>query len=692
MNLNKHFLILFFICVSLNAFPFNAISLAGDSIATNDTLVYRPLQEVEITRQTEKSMTGLSVGKIVLNPGKAANLPSLLGNTNLLKLLELTPGVQNSGDANTNIYIRGGDAGQNLLLYDDAPLFTPGHLLGFFPLFNADHISSMEMIKSGTASRYGGRLSSILNVNTMRRIPEKTTAMGNIGLLSSQITLDIPIGERFGVKVSGRKSYIELLMQPILNLTVNNNAENELQDLDYRFFDTNLSLTGRLSERETLSINALWGEDRFGISDGDYLLNGVLKWSNALVSAQWQRDAEDYSFGQHLYLSSFKNKLLTNQAEMQIDLNSDIREIGYKNKYRFSIQNHPVELGLHYAYHNIQPQDYNILNLTTENPAVARIHAHSAAAYIASSLPITPALGLDWGIRYSFFLNGKDFHGLEPRLALHYRLKDNILLRASYDRHKQYLNMLNPGSIGLPLDFWTAASSQLPPQSGSQFTLGYYQSLPGDSWELSGELFYRSMSKLNEYFQTIIDRENKPYIDNVFIGKGKAYGLELMIKKNYGRLTGWLSYTLSKSERSFPELNEGKTFPARYDRRHDLSLVTSYSFNSRWDLSLVYTYATGNAYTLPSSWYFINGAPVKEYGAYNGARMPDYNRTDISLSYWFRKDNGLNLSIYNLFVVDNPIYIFLNVKQDKDSGNIEVSVKQKKLYTIMPSISWRFKF
>jgi outer membrane receptor protein involved in Fe transport len=244
----------------------------------------------------------------------------------------------------------------------------------------------------------------------------------------------------------------------------------------------------------------------------------------------------------------------------------------------------------------------------------------------------------------------------------------------------------------MPLDFWAPASTQMQPQSGNEFSIGYFQSIRKDDWELSADLFYRTMNHCVEFFQSFPNEANGSYTDNIYAGNGRSYGLEILLKKNYGRLTGWLSYTLGRSERTFEEINQGKTFPARFDRRHDLSLVSSYSFNEKWDASIVYVYATGNAYTLPSSWYFINNTPVKEYGDYNSARMPAYNRTDLSVNYWYRKDNAINFSIFNVFMLNNPIYIFMNVEQEKESGNIQVDVAQKKLYTLIPSVSWRFKF
>jgi hypothetical protein len=651
-------------------------------------------KEVVVTKHLEKKMTGLSIGKMVLNPASMLKIPSLLGNTDLLKLLELTPGVQNSGDASTNIYIRGGDPGQNLLLYNQAPLYTSGHLLGFFSLFNSDHISSLELNKTGINSRYGGRLSSVINVNTKKALPETVSLKGNAGLLSSQATLELPLGDKFGLYVSGRKTYMELLMQPLLDATVNNNAKNKVEGLDYDFYDTNFTLVGNLSEKDKITVDAFWGKDNFTIIDNDLLLNGVLNWKNTMFSVQWDRKIRENQFSQQLYSSAFNNRLSTAQAEMRMDLFSKIQDWGYKNKYLFYVRDLPLEIGMQYAFHQIQPQTFNILNAEQhQGEGVPSIqNAHDAGIYGGINLPLTPEINADLGLRYNLFFQDKLFQSLEPRILLNYRFKETNVFRLAYIRQNQYLNLLTPTSVGLPLDFWAAASSQLPPQSGNEFSLGYFHTFQGDAFEFSAEIFYRTMQNVNEYVQTITTGQNNPYSDNTFVGSGRAYGLELILKKNYGKFTGWLSYTLGRSERTFDEINQGKTFPAKFDRRHDLSLVSSYSFNEKWDISMVYVYATGSAYTLPSSWYFINNTPVKEYGQYNGARMPDYNRMDLSLNYWYKKDNGIIFSVYNLFCINNPIYIFMNVKQDITTGKIAVEVKQKKLYTIIPSVSWRFKF
>ena len=673
---------------SLNSFSFN------DYIPSTDSILHVAGEEVVVTKHQGKKMTGLSVGKISFNPGAVSALPSLFGNTDLLRLLELTPGVQNAGDANTNLYIKGGDSGQNLLLYNNVPLYTPGHLLGFFSLFNSDPISSLELNKTGINARYGGRLSSVIDATTKNKVPEKVSIKGNVGLLSSQATLELPLGNKFGLYISGRKTYLELLMQPILNATINNNAKNEVEDLNYDFHDANITFVGELSNKDKITVDAFLGRDNFNISDNDLLLNGMLNWKSTLLSAKWDRQIAESLLSQQIYAVSYENELATNQAEMNINVMSKIQDVGYKNKYLFRVYGLPFEVGLQYAFHEITPQTYNIINTEQKynlnTPVISR--AHDAGLYTSSNFSLTPQLSADLGLRYNLFVQDKAFQSVEPRVLLRYQLNETTIFRVVYNRQNQYLNRLSPSSVGIPLDFWITTSDEIPPQSGNEYSLGYFQSFHNDAFELSGEIYYRTMNNANEYSQNFISGQENSYIDNVFVGTGRSYGVGVLLKKNYGKFTGWLSYALGRSERTFDNINEGKAFPTRFDRRHDLSLVTAYTLNEKWDASVVYVYATGNAYTLPSSWYFINNAPVKEYGKYNGSRMPNYNRTDFSVNYWFRKDNGINFSVYNAFMVNNPVYIFMNIVQEEETGVLKVEIKQKKLYTVIPSISWRFKF
>ncbi len=651
------------------------------------------IDEVNVKGQSTKPVfSGLQEGTVLLNPTTLSSLPAMLGTTDLLKLLELTPSVQNAGDANTDLYIRGGEAGQNLLLYNYVPLYSPGHLAGFFPLFNADHIASLELSKSGIDAQYGGRLSSVVDVQTKSVLPDKIALAGNVGLLASQATLAAPLGKKFGLYLSGRKTYINSIIMPFISTI---DPKNSIDNAGYDFYDANITLVGKLSERNRIKADAFFGKDKLSLSEEDIYINGGLDWSNAAFSLQWDTKAVRCDFSQLAYSSNYNNDLDINQVEMDIGLTSNIRDVGYKSSLNFSLGGVALESGVQYAFHNIQPQTFSVANDNQQynNGGVSGQQAHDAALYLGASAYLMPRLTLDAGLRYNFFYCDKSFSSLDPRMSLRYSLSnDNVTLRASYSRQHQYINLLTPSSIGIPTNFWLASSANVKPQSGNEFSVGYAQRLMDGAFDLSVEAYYRNMDNVTEYFQNFITTQDNSYVSSILYGSGRAYGVELIVKKNAGKLTGWISYALGRSERNFDGINGGKTFPAQFDRRHGLSLVATYTFNKKWDASVVYAFATGNAYTQPSSWYFINSTPVREYANHNSSRMPSYNRTDISVNYWFKKNNGLNFSIYDVFMVRNPIYVFLKVEKDEKTGKLGVQTKPKTLYTIVPSISWRFKF
>jgi hypothetical protein len=652
-------------------------------------------EAIEVKGQSNETGIGMTGSQITIAPANVSKLPSMLGGTDLLKVLELTPGVRNPGDANTNIYIRGGDAGQNLLLYNGVSLYTPGHLLGLFPLFNSDHISTVGLNKTGIHAKYGGRLSSVIHVESKSVLPDRTSFTGNVGVLASQATLAIPVGERFGLYLSGRKTYLNLFLQPALDATVNNKNTGNIEGAGYDFYDTNITLVGELSDKNKIIVNAFLGSDDLQITEKELYLSGKLDWSNRMLSLQWDTRVNDQPFSQQIYGSAYKNKLNITQTETSLYLSSAIQDAGYQNSYTFSIAGIPVEAGMQYTFHEITPQVYSMTNmgqeLYTETSFVQK--AHDAGLYIHSSIPLASRLRAELGLRYNIFYHDKLFCNLDPRIVLRYWTLNQLSLRFAYSRQHQYLNLLTPSSIGIPTDFWIAVSDDIPPQSGDEFSAGYSQSFFNADFDVSAEIYYRNMNNLTEYSQNFLNGQGDSYINNVLLGRGRAYGLEVMLKKNRGKLTGWISYALGRSERNFDEINNGKTFPARFDRRHDLSVVGAYTINSKWDVSSVYAFATGGAYTLPSSWYLINNSPVREYGDYNAARMPNYNRMDLSVNYWFKRDrNGINFSVYNLFMVKNPIYVFLSVGKDEETGEMAIRIRQRTLYRIVPSISWRFRF
>lgn len=693
----KYILSIYILCFPL---LINTVVFGQERInSVNDTI---SLQEVIVSQDKKPMVTGALSGKIVLNAEGIKDLPSIMGNTNILKMLELTPGVQTSGDANSNLYVRGGDPGQNLLLYNGNTIYTPGHILSFFPLFNIDHLSSLELMKSGVSAQYGGFSSSVISVSSKDEIPNKISFKGNVGLLSSQSTIDVPIAENWGAYVSGRITYLDLLLKPLLKATINDDAEQSINDMGSDFYDVNTTLIGKLSETNKLTVDLFYSKDKLQLKDEEIAIDGKMNWENMVLSARLNTILkQSMSLEQSVKYSKFKNRLQTFQSEMILSIFSSIEDIGYSNKLNYYISDIPFYSGLQYTYHNILPQETSIKNVgfDYQSENLGRNTAHDISVYTSAQLRLTPQFYIEPGLRYTLYYSkvnkigeSKTFHSIDYRLSSRYQLDETRFIRASFSHNSQYINKLTPSSLGLPTDFWITSSAIILPQKGDEVSLGFYKSINDGLFEVSSDIYFRRVKNATEFNQNFIENDNVIFTDKVFYGRAKAYGLELMLKKNTGKFTGWLSYTIGRSTRQFDDIDDGRSYPAKYDRTHDFSLLGAYAFNKKWTTSMTFIYATGNTYTQPSSWYFMNGVPVKEYGKYNGARMPDYSRADVSVNYWFKKDNGLNFSIYNMFMVNNPIYVFLLVGNDKNDETLRVRIKQKKLFTIIPSISWKYKF
>lgn len=677
------------------------------------------------TRNSQK-ISGLSGGRIDLNMEELKSLPKFMGTNDPLKILQLTPGIQTAGDGNSGIFIRGGEPGHNLILWNEAPIYNASHLLGLFSIFNTGHIGTFKLHKSNMQADRGGRLSSLLEIRSPEEIPDKATISGDIGLISSQVTLSLPLNRKTALYLSGRKTYVGLTLKPFIRSMVSNKGEE--MPFDYEFQDYNLSLVSHPSDNDQISFNAYWGGDKLSIEDTDYMLDGKMDWWNLASSLSWQhRWEKGLSMKNTFFMSQYHNSLHIRQNSLSARLPSYIRDWGFRNRFTFGKAGIHFTAGAEYIYHIVRPQSPAIdaKDERWGDSDVQTYHTHEAAAFLSARFHIFPRLTAELGIRYSFnfqtgqyddlrydehgvvidsthYGRGKAFgfrHAPEPRFNLRYTPGDDNSLQFSYNRQRQFINLVSISGVGLPTDFWVPASKNIPVQTGDNFSLGYFQSLCGYDYEFSTELYYRRMNHQMEYKSTLFDLFNQQYIleKSINYGKGKAYGAEFMLKKNTGKLNGWISYTLGWSKRYFPEIREGNAFPAKHDRRHDLSLVASYKLNEKWDFSSVFVYATGNAFTMPQGIYMTEGNVVKEYGKYNGARMPAYHRLDISANYWFFKqknrESGLNLSIYNVYKRSNPIYVFI-VAKPSEQGNNQIRIKQKnkRLYDIIPSVSWTFKF
>ncbi|WP_337968549.1 TonB-dependent receptor [uncultured Flavobacterium sp.] len=655
------------------------------------------LKEVIIANDKKSGITTLSGGKLSFNLKELSSVPTVSGTTDIIKLLQLTPGVQNSGDANGYLYVRGGDPGHNAILYNGTPVYGMSHLLGIFPFYNTDHIKEVEFDKSSSNAKYGGRLSSTTLLIPNKKVPTEFGIQGNVGILASQISVAVPVAKNSGFYISGRKTYIDEVVGPFLK---SGSKEKNVQEMKYGFSDGNITFLSQISKKNLFSIDAFISGDELKVKDGNLALRTNLKWSNFIVSPTLVTTfSPKVSMSNSVYFSQYSNDLDMEQATIQFRVSSYVKDFGFINSVRYFVKNIPFESGLQYVYHDLQPQKVNVENLTTNNNISQNgiINANEAAVFTTAKPKIFENLIAELGLRINYYTSGKDSYlHFQPRVVLNYYPNDKYSFYASYNRQYQYLSMVTTSSVGIPTDFWIASSDGIKPQSSNEFSIGSNQNI-SRNYSSSFGGFYRSMKDLLEYPYGITQfNETTTLKNDLLVGKGKAYGFEMMLKKSNGKFTGWLSYTLSWSDRNFDELNNGNTYFAKYDRRHNLSLVGMYDLNPKWNFGLTQIFSSGNRFTLPTSWYFINNNPVKEYSEYNNAQMPNYIRTDVSVNYFLlktnKKESALNFSIYNALNIQNPIYVVLNVQVNEDKSNVIVKQEKKVLYRRLPSISWRFKF
>ena len=657
------------------------------------------LKEVVVSNNKKSAITSLSGGKLSFNLKELSSLPTVLGTTDIIKLLQLTPGVQNSGDANGYLYVRGGDPGHNSILYGGTPIYGMSHLLGVFPFYNTDHIQEFEFDKSSSNAKYGGRLSSTTLLIPNKKIPSQLTVQGNVGLLASQITLAVPLGKKSGIFISGRKTYIDEIVVPIINSFSKN---SDVQDIKYGFLDSNLTFVTKVSKNNSLVVDAFVSADKLKIEDSNIALKTGLKWGNFSLSPTLISElSSTTSISNAVYFTQYTNNLDMQQATVQMEVSSYVQDFGFANSVRFIVNEIPFESGLQYTFHNLQPQKIQITSQIES--AIAKqnnsIKANEVAVFATAKPKLYDCLIAELGLRINYYSSGSKSNSylhFQPRIVLNYYPNKNFSFYTSYNRQNQYLSLITTSSVGIPTDFWIASSDGISPQTSDEFSIGSNQTISKNITTSFGG-FYRSMKNLLEYPYGVAQFNEITTLKNdLQVGNGTAYGLEMMLRKNNGKFKGWLSYTLSWSNRNFEEINNGNTYFAKYDRRHNLSLVGMYDLNLKWNFGITQIFSSGNRFTMPTSWYFINNNPVKEYSEYNNAQMPNYIRTDLSVNYFFiksnKKESALNFSIYNTFNIENPIYIVMNVKVNQDKQSVVVETEKKYLYKILPSISWRFKF
>lgn len=667
----------------------------------------------EIQQRTQMSVMDLPMSKV-----KA--LPVFLGERDILKTIQLLPGVQSGTEGASGFYVRGGGPDQNLILLDGVPVYNATHLFGFFSVFNADAIRNVQLIKGGFPARYGGRLSSVLDIRMKEGNRKKLSGEGSIGLISSKLTLEGPLKKDKGsFLVSGRRTYIDALTRPIARASSDGDATG-----GYYFYDYNGKLNYTLNDKNRLFLSGYFGKDRaFARFDNGVLFNpedketATLEWGNIIGAARWNHEINNhlflnttFTFSKYEFVTGFE--LESQEENFLYEYTSGIRDFGIKADFDYLPNpNHYVKYGAGGVYHRFSPGVNKFeLSSSGETPidttfGSASINSGEFYAFIEDDWKVNELLKVNAGLHASaFVVNDKEYFNFQPRIAARYLLSDKVSVKAAYSSMAQYLHLLTNAGIGLPTDLWVPVTDTIRPQLSNQIALGIATTLKHDL-ELSVEGYYKTMENLIEYkdgasfFANAEDWQSK-----VEMGRGWSYGAEILLEKKRGKFTGWIGYTLSWTDRQFDNLNQGEVFPYRYDRRHDIGVAMTYLINDNVDIGVVYVYGTGNAVTLPTGSYLATnpqGAALNyPFGGFNGTvdnvterngfRTPAYHRLDFGVNFHKQKkryERTWSFGIYNLYNRQNPFFLYFDQVNSEEDGLFQIS-----LFPIIPSFNWSFKF
>lgn len=709
------------------------VSYLGKSIAVelNNNLAYNfdivsrsaAIGEVVVySKRRDANVKNAQMGKIDLSMNQIRSIPAFMGEVDLLKALQLLPGVQSAGEGNAGFYVRGGGPDQNLIILDDAVVYNSGHLFGFFSVFNSDAIKNVSLIKGGMPPQYGGRLSSVVDVVMKDGNINKVQMDGGIGIIASRFSIQGPIKkDKASFIVSARRTYIDALTKPFIKKTSNAYGSG------YFFYDLNAKINYRFSEKDRLYLSGYFGRDVFDFNNAKRSFKTNIPWGNSTATLRWNHVFNRRLFANtSLIYNDYKFKFAAQQDNFQISLSSGIKDGTIKTDFDYyPLPNHKLKFGGLLTYHKFVPnvvsgkQDSVIFKPNNEQSKFAA----EAAIYLQDDWEIGEKWKVNYGIRYSSFTqigpftrytrdanqnpidsikyNGfepiKTYGGFEPRLTIRYAIDDETSLKAAVTRNLQYIHLVSNSGTTLPTDLWVPSTYVVKPQLSWLYAAGLFKNFADNKYETSMEVYYKDMRNQVDYKEGYTPGLNDPENDFVF-GKGWSYGTELLVNKLKGRLTGWVGYTLSWTWRKFTQLNGGERFPVKYDRRHDLSVVGNYELNKKWKLGAVFVYGTGNAITLPERFYIINGVLTQEYSKLNQYRQKAYHRLDFSATYTpvpkkKRKVTGYWVfSIYNVYSRLNPYFIYFDQTGSPVNGDVKVEARQVSLFPVLPAVTWNFKF
>jgi hypothetical protein len=690
------------------------------------------LKEVTVTAdRTEKQSESVKMSSIKLQPAQIKNVPSLLGEKDVLKVLQLLPGVQKGSEGSSGLYVRGGGPDQNLIILDDAIVYNASHLFGFFSLFNGDALKSVELTKGGFPARYGGRLSSVLEMNMKEGNKEEWHGEGGIGLISSRMAIEGPLVKgKSSILISGRRTYADLIIYPFL--------KNE--KTGYYFYDLNAKINYDFGRNNKLYLSGYFGKDKFYLKNNSnsYKENTGFLWGNATATLRWNHlftnklfsnasaIFSNYSFG--LY---DKYKAIEENEDYYAEYYSGIRDFSFKYDLDWLPNpNHWIKAGGISILHRFNPHAFvekDVPN-NTNTRNVNYTNGIESGLYVEDTWQPLQTLKINGGLRFSHFIAKKNqYHFFEPRLSVAWRLNNDLALKGSYASMNQYIHMISNTGISLPTDLWVPTTDRIKPQQSRQVALGLVKDISKHNLSFSLEGYYKTMKNTLAYkegatfltFDEPGSSSNINWENNVTAGRSWSYGVEFLLQKKEGRLTGWIGYTLSWTQMQFDSINFGRKYFARYDRRHDISIVATYKLNNHITLSGTWVYGTGNAVTLPASKYYLsqnypdtyqmpggwprefnpNGIYANDLTEKNNFRMGSYHRLDIGIQFHKVKKWGeriWEISVYNAYNRKNPFLYYNDSKTVTDPQTnkpTEIGIlKQVSLFPIIPSVTYSFKF
>ena len=658
---------------------------------------------VESSRKND-NLTKAQMGTETINMSSISKVPVIFGEKDLLKTIQLLPGVKSAGEGNSGFFVRGGGADQNLILLDEAPVYNATHLLGFFSTFNSDAIKDATIIKGNSPSQYGGRLSSVLDVKMKEGNNQDYTVNGGIGLISSKVSVEGPLQKnKSSFILSGRRTYADVFLK----------ATEKFKDNILYFYDLNAKANYQINAKNKVYISGYFGRDELGLGQ-DFGID----WGNKTGTIRWNKIISNKLFLNTSFIySDYNYNVKLKNGETNFNINSEIKDVNLKQDYTFYANNqNTLRFGFNTILHNIKPSTFS--GTVINSVAKTGRNGLENAVYLTNNYRTTSQLTIDYGLRLSMYtlmggdvyniyqngvvsssikLNpssfGKTYINPEPRITTNYRINDETSIKAGYARNVQHLHLLSNSVASSPSDQWIGNSYNIKPEIADQLSVGYVTKLFKNNFELTAEAYYKHLQNQIDYkdgaeINTVSDVESV-----LLYGIGRAYGLELLLKKKEGRLTGWIGYTLSKTERRIDGINEGKWYNARQDRTHDISVVGIYDLNDRWSISGVFVYNTGDAVTYPTGKYNVQGQTLYQYAARNENRMPAYHRLDFSATYeknkTKRRHGSWNFSLYNVYGRENAYRISF---KDDPNDPTRTQIIRTALFKWVPSVTYQFKF